>query len=330
MAMAGSERVRVVFGQPHFSDRHSWENVVDHFPPGLSDRVVVETVEPNRLAEHLRRRGGVDVIVPVMSAVSAEVFAAGVGLVQQFGVGVERIDLAAAHSYRTPVANMPGLNAGFVAERGVALLLSLLHRLPEARQGFAEGAWSTPSGRSLSGSTGCVIGLGAVGTALIERLAPFHGHILGVHRTPPAPGAVSPAIELVHTCDIEKAVRRSDWVIMAATNRAGAGPILTAELIGVLPESAIVVNVARGGAIDNDAALAALHAGRLGGLGLDVFPIEPYPPDGPLLSHPGVLATAHTAALTDAYFAAAAARLGEAVQAYLDESPVPNLVTERE
>jgi phosphoglycerate dehydrogenase-like enzyme len=99
---------------------------------------------------------------------------------------------------------------------------------------------------------------------------------------------------------------------------------LNAELISALRPDCVVINVARGGAIDNDACLAALEAGALGGLGLDVFPVEPYPADGPLLTHPRVLATAHTAALTDGYFAAASQRLSNAISDYSAGLPISN------
>jgi phosphoglycerate dehydrogenase-like enzyme len=73
--------------------------------------------------------------------------------------------------------------------------------------------------------------------------------------------------------------------------------------------------------MDNDAALDLLEAGALGGLGLDVFPVEPYPADGPLL-HPRVIATSHTAALTTGFFEAASRALGEAVAA-VDRGEAP-------
>ena len=87
-----------------------------------------------------------------------------------------------------------------------------------------------------------------------------------------------------------------------------------------------LVNIARGALVDTEAALAHLNTGHLAGIGLDVFPTEPYPADGPLLAHPHVVATAHTASLTSDYFAAASRRLGEALAAYLSYQPPAGLL----
>ncbi|MCU1404889.1 MAG: hydroxyacid dehydrogenase, partial [Glaciihabitans sp.] len=105
----------------------------------------------------------------------------------------------------------------------------------------------------------------------------------------------------------------ADAVIMAATHTTGQPAVLSAELVRAIKPGAFVVNVARGAAVDNEACLAALDRGNLSGLGLDVFPTEPYPADGPLATHPRVMATAHTGALTTSYFAAGATRLGAAI-----------------
>ena len=87
-----------------------------------------------------------------------------------------------------------------------------------------------------------------------------------------------------------------------------------------------LVSIARGALLDAEAALDHLNTGHLAGIGLDVFPIEPYPADGPLLAHPHVVATAHTASLTSDYFAAASDRLGDALARYLDHQPPSGLL----
>jgi phosphoglycerate dehydrogenase-like enzyme len=88
------------------------------------------------------------------------IHAAHVGLIQQFGAGVENIDIAAATAAGAWVANVPGLNAVDVAEHAVLLLLALLRRLPESPSGFDPGHWGDPPGEALAGSTVCIVGLG--------------------------------------------------------------------------------------------------------------------------------------------------------------------------
>jgi phosphoglycerate dehydrogenase-like enzyme len=223
---------------------------------------------------------------------------------------------------------MPGLNAAPVAEHAIALLLALARRLPEARDGFQTGGWGEPSGRSLAGTTAAVIGLGAVGTQIARRLAAFDVNVIGVSRRPDPSGRPSmPGVQIAALNRLHDVLRAADSVLIAARYNAGQPTLIDAAAIAVMRAGAMVVNIARGGLLDDHAALAALNAGRLGGLGVDVYPQEPYPADGPLLGHPRVIATAHTAALTSGFFHAAAERLGEALHRWTSGRPVEHLVT---
>jgi D-isomer specific 2-hydroxyacid dehydrogenase, NAD binding domain len=105
------------------------------------------------------------------------------------------------------------------------------------------------------------------------------------------------------------------------------GRAIRAGSFGLVQQFGVGVdNIARGALLDTDAALAHLSTGHLAGLGLDVFPTEPYPADGPLVTHPRILATAHTASLTSDYFAAASRRLGDALARYLHHQPPSGLL----
>lgn len=323
--------VTVVFGRPRFSADHQWSDVPAAWTGdlrSLTDRVIIEHTGHNQLgARLLRARPPVHVVVPVTSPVTAQTIARGsFGLIQQFGAGTDVIDLTAAARCGVQVANMPGLNAVPVAEHAITLLLALARRIPEAGEGFRSGHWGEPAGRSLAGTTATVIGLGAVGTQVARRLAAFDVAVTGIRRRagavpPPVPGMCVTSSEHLHD-----ALRTADAVIIAASHRAGQPPAVDADAIAAMRPGALLVNVARGGLLDNQAALRAVRAGRLGGLGLDVFPQEPYPADGPLTSHPRVIATAHTAALTSGFFRDAAWRLGAALHRWINGLPPDNLL----
>jgi phosphoglycerate dehydrogenase-like enzyme len=107
----------------------------------------------------------------------------------------------------------------------------------------------------------------------------------------------------------------------------GQPPLVDDTVLRAMRPGAWLVNVARGALLDADAAIAHLNTGHLAGLGLDVFPAEPYPADGPLAAHPRIMATAHTAALTSDYFAAASERLGDALTRYLIHQPPAGLLS---
>jgi phosphoglycerate dehydrogenase-like enzyme len=272
----------VLVGKERFSENHAWSEMPQHWPAGLVGRAVIEAVGQGQLEAHLVDGGPpVDVVVPLWSPLPGRAIRAGsFGLIQQFGVGVDNIDLDAAADEGVWVANMPGLNGVPVAEHAVALLLTLARRLPEAPKGFEQGRWGEPAGRSLTGTAACIIGAGAIGTQIARRLAAFDVTVTGVRRQP-AGGPVPP------------------FAAVYAADRL----------------------------LDADAAIAHLDTGHLAGIGLDVFPTEPYPGDGPLVTHPRVVATAHTAALTSDYFAAASRRLGDALASYLDHQPPAGLLT---
>ena len=155
----------------------------------------------------------------------------------------------------------------------------MARRIPEASKGFEPGRWGEPAGRSLAGTSACIVGAGAIGIRIARRLAAFDVTVTGVRRHPPD----SP-----------------------------------------VPPFAAVYGADR--LLDADAAIAHLNTGHLAGIGLDVFPTEPYPASGPLVTHPRIVATAHTAALTSDYFAAASRRLGDAIAAYLDHQPPAGLL----
>src|SRR6266567_1497294 len=273
--------VRVLVGKERFSENHAWPEMPQHWPAGLAGRAVIEVVGQGQLEARLVESGPpVDVVVPMWSPLSGRAIRAGsFGLIQQFGVGVDNIDLEAAADEGVWVANRAGLNAVPVAEHAVALLLALARRLPEASKGFEPGRWGEPAGRSLAGTAACIVGAGAVGTEIARRLAAFDVAVTGVRRHPPS-GPVPP-FAAVYTADH---------------------------------------------LLDCEADLAYLNTGHLAGIGLDVFPTEPYPADGPLLAHPHVVATAHTASLTSDYFAAASRRLGDSLAAYLICQPPAGLL----
>jgi phosphoglycerate dehydrogenase-like enzyme len=321
--------LRVLVGKERFSENHAWSEMPQHWPPRVADSAMIEVVEQGRLEARLVDAGPpVDVVVPMWSLLPGRAIrAGGFGLIQQFGVGVENIDLAVAADEGVWVANMPGLNAVPVAEHAVALLLALARRLREASKGFEPGRSGQPAGRSLAGTAACVLGAGAIGTQIARRLAAFNVTVTGIRRHPP--GGPVPPFAAVYSADrLLSCVADVDTVVIAASYQAGQPPLVDDTVLQAMRPGAWLVNIARGALLDADAdaAIAHLNTGHLAGIGLDMFPTEPYPADGPLLGDPRVVATAHTAALTSDYFAAASRRLGEALAGYLDHQPPGGLL----
>jgi phosphoglycerate dehydrogenase-like enzyme len=250
---------------------------------------------------------GADVVVPIVARVGHAVLDAGTfGLIQQFGVGLDSVDVPAATERGVWVSRLPGDltgNADGVAELAVMDLLALARRLDAARTVLASGNWSGPVGTSLVGATVVIVGLGAIGSAVARRLEPFGARLLGIRANPDS-GAPAGIAEVCGPGELHRMLAGADAVICAAMYEAGAPAMFDAAAFAAMKPGAFFINVARGGMVDEDALLASLESGHVAGAGLDVFAQEPA--TGPLARHPKVLATPHIGGVTVQMFLASA------------------------
>lgn len=281
--------MKVLFGREQLSAELSAGGLAAQLPGWQLDGC-----PPAEIADHL---DGVDVVCPLGARITAQVMAAGTfGLVHQFGVGLENVDVAAATELGILVARVPGDaggNADSCAELGILLLLALTRRLDDSRAAVLEGRWfERPVGRSLLDATVLIVGLGAIGAAVARRLAPFGPRLLGVRARPELGGP--PELELVAGPDqLPELLARADAVMCCAALHDGNAGMFGRPQFAAMKPGALFVNVARGRLVDEVALLAALESGQVGGAGLDVFAREPADPQAPLVRHPHVIATPH-------------------------------------
>ncbi|MBY0545676.1 MAG: 2-hydroxyacid dehydrogenase [Candidatus Obscuribacterales bacterium] len=247
---------------------------------------------------------GVDVIVPSIAKITAEIIQQGnFGLIQQLGIGLDTVDIPAATERGVWVARVPGAgsgNAESVAELAVLFILASARRFDEARRNVAEGVFFKPIGRSLLGKTVCIVGLGDIGVALAERLQPFGVKLKGVRKRPEigAPEQLR-FLGVYGMEDLASAFADSDFVVMAIPETDETRNFINQKSIALMKKGCFLVNVGRGGLVDHDALLEGLRAGQIAGAGLDVFKDEPANPDDPLFKE-NVLATPHIGGNTDA------------------------------
>jgi D-3-phosphoglycerate dehydrogenase len=207
------------------------------------------------------------------------------------------VDLEAANRRGVRVTWTPGANTVSVAEMTLALMLTIVKRLPELLAHLRQGDWRTYDllGSELAGKTLGIVGLGAIGQAVAHRFRAFGGRVIGYDPHVTAETTASLGVERV---ELTTLLARSDIVSLhCEMNPLTAGMINRATL-SAMKAGAILVNTARGGLVNEDDLLVALEAGRLGGVALDVFATEPMPKNHPLLAHPRVLATPHVSAFT--------------------------------
>ena len=289
---------RILFGVPRFSAELSWTDLAPELP-GWE----ISVSPRGRVADYL---DGVDVVCPWGSPMDAATLQAGTfGLVHQFGVGLEKVDVAAATELGVYVARIPGDaagNADSVAEIAVLHMLALARRLDELTVALRERRWEArPLGGSLLGQTVLIVGLGAIGDAVAARLSGFGVRLAGV-RAHPERGGPPGVAEVAGPDGLPRLLGQADVVVCCAMLDEGTAAMFGADQFAAMKPGALFVNVARGGLVDEAALLAALEAGRLGGAGLDVYRKEPADPDSPLLRHPRVFATPHAGGLTRTMF----------------------------
>jgi D-3-phosphoglycerate dehydrogenase len=263
--------------------------------------------------EALIVRSGVDV--------DAQLIAAGTNLqvIGRAGVGVDNVDLDAATRAGITVVNAPTGNTIAAAEHTIALLLALARRVPAADASLRRGEWSRSKlqGVQLRGRTLGIIGLGKIGMAVAERARGLGMTLLGSDPFVTAEQASLRGVELV---SIETLLERSDAVTVHVPLARGTTGLIDATAIARMKAGAFVLNVARGGIVDEAALAAALVDGRLAGAGIDVFVDEP-PTGSPLLEAPNTVLTPHLGASTAEAQVAVAEEIAEQVLDVLDGRP---------
>jgi phosphoglycerate dehydrogenase-like enzyme len=253
----------------------------------------------------LERAADCAVLVPIVTPIPAQVLRyPDLKLIQQYGVGLDIVDIRAATEAGVLVANVPSVgtgNAESVAELAIAHMLMLSRNMPLALQRFREKKFSSPLGQCLWRSTVVILGYGGIGEEIARRLAGFGVRIIAISRHGPAGSrARDPAVRIdlhVPQSQMLTVLGEADFLVVAAPASPENIGLVDATVLAQLRPGAFIVNIARGPVIDYGALLAALQDGRLAGAGLDVFWQEPFDPADPLLST-NVIATPHIGGAT--------------------------------
>jgi phosphoglycerate dehydrogenase-like enzyme len=215
------------------------------------------------------------------------------------------------------VCNGRGVHSTGTAELAVALVLAAQRGLVDAVHAVDERRWSTPELGSLADRRVLVVGAGSVASAVLARLAPFEVQLTQVART---------ARGQVHAVDeLDGLLPRADVVVLTVPLDRTTYHLLDARRLALLPDGALVVNVARGKVVDTDALLAELSSGRLRAA-LDVTDPEPLPPDHPLWAAPNLLITAHQGGNSDATYPRVAGLVARQLEHLLAGQELENVV----
>ena len=265
----------------------------------LGEVVTAPATDPDTLR---RSAAGCSVIV-VRAPLPDDIFAAAPSIVGavRHGAGVDMIPLEAASAHGVLVANVPGVNAGTVAEhvlgqmvrlaRGAAAMAACVDDGSAA--GWARARALADAGVDLGGRTLGVVGFGHVGQAIARIAALGFGMQVLAHSRGGASNAHARAATLAEL------LRRSDFVVLACPLTAETRGLVGGAQLALMRRGTFLVNVARGPVVDEAAMLDALRSGHLAGAALDVFDVQPLPAGHPLRALRQVLITPHVAGITD-------------------------------
>ena len=218
--------------------------------------------------------------------------------VARAGVGVDNIDVPAATRKGVVVMNTPGGNTVSAAEHTIALLLALARRVPVADATMKAGGWDRNKfvGTEVAGKTLGIVGLGRIGREVARRAKAMDMRVIALDPFVTAAKAAELGYETA--ANLDEMLPKVDFLTLHVPLGQDTKSLIGTRELGMMKKTARVLNVARGGIVDEAALAAALAAGTIAGAGVDVFTVEPIVADNPLLKAPNVVLTPHLGAST--------------------------------
>jgi D-2-hydroxyacid dehydrogenase (NADP+) len=226
-------------------------------------------------------------------------------LIQSVSAGVDQFSAELLRAHGVRLASARGVNERAVAEHAMALMLAFYRRLGEARDNQVRRIWrgmiSDPERREdeLAGKTMLIVGLGRIGARLARLARAFDMRILGIRRNP---SAACNGVDWVYPPTwLEEVLPQGDVVALTCPSTDETRNLISFRTLALMKVGAILVNVSRGGCVDEQALIASLEGGHLAGACLDCVLDEPLPPSSPLWGFDNVLITPHSAGETREY-----------------------------
>ncbi|MDX1520022.1 MAG: hydroxyacid dehydrogenase, partial [Anaerolineae bacterium] len=258
---------------------------------------IVTGLTPDQLAEKIPGYDGL--IIRSSVTVTEAVLTAGDSLkvIGRAGVGVDNIDIATASKRGVVVMNTPGANTIATAEHTIAMLLALTRHIPQACSSLKSGKWDRKKyvGHQLYRKTIGIIGMGRIGSRVAQRCQAFDMEV--VTHDPYLSDDAAKALK-VKRVDLAELLAISEFIALHTALTPKTEKLINAETIAQMKDGVRLINIARGGLIDEEALVAGLKSGKIAGAALDVFRQEPLPADSPLLGFDNVVVTPHLAAST--------------------------------
>ena len=245
-------------------------------------------------------------------------------VIARAGVGLDNVDIKAATTAGVMVVNAPTSNIISAAELTIGHILSLARHIPAGHASLADGQWkrSKYTGVELYEKTVGIIGLGRIGALITARTQSFGMNVIAYDPYVTSARAQQLGVQLV---SLEELLAQSDFVTIHMPKTPETVGMISDDQFALMKKTAFIINVARGGLIDEDALHRALTTNTIAGAGLDVFVSEP-PQDSPLLGLENVVVTPHLGASTDEAQEKAGVSVAKSVRLALSGELVPDAV----
>jgi len=306
------------------------DHEVDRLAASLPDDVVVNAPESDA---RLREYPAADVLFT--TRISADQFAAArsVRWMHSSAVGVGPLLPPEVVAGDVIVTNSKGVHSEAIAEHALALLLAVRRGLHLSRDRQSASTWAQEELQArhvpvAEATEVVVIGLGSIGLRIATMCAGLGMRVVGVrrHSARPVPQFIR---QVYPTADLRTALRTADAVILAAPQTDDTRALIGRDELAVMKPTAVIVNIARGRLIDDEALVAAVEEGRVLGAGLDAFRREPLPAESPYWRLPEVLMSPHTASFAGDYWAPVVDLFLENIRRFKAGEPLLNVVDKR-
>ena len=246
--------------------------------------------------------------------------------VQAVGSGVGQFAASRLDAGDITLTNAAGVGAPSIAEFVIGLIVAAWKDFPALAQLQRERTWQAHYGRLIMGSTVGIVGLGAIGAAVAQRIKPFGVEVLAIRRSFAA-GMTAPNVdELFGPESLHQMLARCDTVVLAAAGTPETEDLIGAAEIAAMKPGSAFVNVARGTMVDEAALIAALESGHLRAAAIDVARDEPLPRDNPLWAAPNLIISPHSSPSQDRYFAMVFDLFVENLGRYVAGQPLRNVI----
>jgi D-3-phosphoglycerate dehydrogenase len=217
-------------------------------------------------------------------------------ILSKYGIGVDKIDVAAATEMGIPLSFCPGVNHTTVAEHTFALMLALYRQLVEEVNFTRAGNWKRLTGHEIMGKTIGIVGLGRIGKEVATRAKAFGMTVIAYDVY--WDEAFATAHDVARAASVAEVFEKSDVISLHTNLTEETREMVRAETIATMKDGVIILNCSRGEVVNNDDLAAALESGKVGGYGADVLDEEPPRPDHPLLKAKNCIVTPHIGSRT--------------------------------